>query len=82
MCAIDGGGTSGFVVGDTICTDGSASPGVAVSGHNAVWPDITAKTGWNIIAPAVGAIDDSYVYGATKSGQTSINCLVSGNSCQ
>ncbi len=78
MCAIDGGGTDGFVAGHPICTDGS---GTAVAGHTNVWPDIVAKTGWSITAAQSGLIDDTYVFGATKNGQTAISCNVSKNAC-
>lgn len=82
MCSIDGGGTSGFVVGDIICTDGGVSPGVPVTGHTVRWPDITTKSGWLVTAPLTGLLDDAYSYGATKSGQTAISCSVKTNSCQ
>jgi prepilin-type N-terminal cleavage/methylation domain-containing protein len=82
MCALDGGGTDGVVIGHAICTDGSGS-NTAVSGHeDALWPDITAKTGWLITASQASQIDDDYVYGAAKSGQVAISCSVRSNSCQ
>ncbi|MFA5994022.1 MAG: type II secretion system protein [Parcubacteria group bacterium] len=79
LCSIDGGGTDGYVAGHPICTDGS---GTVVVGHTNVWPDIVAKTGWNITAPQAGMLDDTYAYGASKSGEASVSCLVSKNSCQ
>lgn len=78
VCTDDAGYASTPIVGNTICVDNAD---VALANHSATWPALS--TGWAYATPGASALlDDTYVFTAEKTGQTTITCTLSTGVCE
>lgn len=85
ICINDNGYTTNTAPasGNPICATNASPATTAISGHTAVWPDVS-KLGWTYDLPSGsinGVSTPNYIFSISKSGQNPITCKLAENAC-